>query len=130
MNEHLQDYIFRDQTIKLPRQWVELEDLREIAIENEYKEHQNLPDLLQSQGIDVNGDKVDFTGVNLSLLNRGTISSEFLKTIIDSNFQDEFLNVQDLYQFLQEIEFEKLGKPMEPSDYEFNLVLSALQNMM
>jgi hypothetical protein len=132
MENEIHKYLVGNIKLLLPRQWVPIEELKEIAVGIDFPEHDNLSNILQEQGIDVKGDKADFTGVNISLLEKGIISSEFLKIIIESNFSEEFVEVNKLIQLFKNTNFEKPSNKElsqdedEDEDEDVNKVISAL----
>jgi hypothetical protein len=70
--------------------------------------------------------KADFTGVNVFLLKKGLFSSEFLKIILDTNFDSDFIKSQDLIALFYDFSIEENS---EVTIEEARVVISALKDL-
>ena len=130
MNEKLHDYNFGELEIKLPRHWVPISELDQIAEEfSQESGTQNNYDtlkILKEKNIDVKNDKADFNGVNFFLLHLGLINGEFLSRIMKYNFKDSYTNIDHLCSYI-----EILKKQYSMSlDEDEEIVVSALRELV
>lgn len=128
MENEMRVYGIGDTQLDLPRQWVPTEDLRDVASELGYENDMPLEQVLRDNGIDIDPDteKADFTGVNIFLLKKGLVSSEFLKTIIDSNFDNDFIKIQELVALIHDF---KVDESSEVTVEEARVVISVLKDL-
>ena len=128
MENEMRVYSIGDTEIDLPRQWVPIEDLRDISSELGFENEAPLEQVLRESGIDIDPDaeKADFTGVNVFLLKKGLFSSEFLKTILDSNFDNEFVKSHELIALFYDF---KIEEGSEVTVEEARVVISALKGL-
>jgi hypothetical protein len=128
MENELRVYSIGDTEIELPRQWVPIEDLRDITSELGYDSEKPLEQILKDSGIDTDSDlgKADFTGVNIFLLKKGLFSSEFLKTILDSNFDNDFIKSHELISLFYDF---KIEENSDVTIEEARVVISALKDL-
>lgn len=132
MTTEINNYNFGNTKITLHRKWVPVEELEKIANEFGFSSSDTLQDVLIDSGIDIKetsqGKKLaDFNGVNFYLIGKGVVSQEFLCSILDYNFEDEYVPVIDIFNVLGEI---MKSIKEEPSTEEVNTVLSALKEVV
>lgn len=98
-------YKIGDYEVILSRHWVDIDYLKDIANEFNYDSPEELEQVLKSNGVDIEEGKADFTQINIFLLERGVISTEFLNLILNNWFDiQEHYYLADLLILLGEIE--------------------------
>lgn len=124
MENEFYSYEIGDEQIELPRNWVDVEELREYAKEFGFQDSTNLERVLLESGVDVKDGKADFNQINLFILARGVISSEFLTKIMNSKYgEGEYFNVLELIDFLQSL------NEFGPTEADVKNVVSALKRL-
>lgn len=124
MENEFYSYEIGDEQVKMSRNWVDVEELREYAKEFGFQDSANLEEVLLESGVDVKDGKADFNQINLFILARGVISSEFLTKIMNSKYgEGEYFNVLELIDFLQSL------NEFGPTEADVQIVVSALKRL-
>lgn len=131
MSEGLHGYNFGEMTINLPRHWVPISELDQIAEEfSEKRGMENNYDtlkILKEKNIDVKDGKADFNGVNFYLLQLGLINREFLSGIMEHNFSESYTNIEHLSSYLKILQRQIGGEILNNEEKE---VISALEKLV
>ena len=132
MSNEIHKYQFGGLEVELPRKWVPLAELEDIAKDFGFQNSDDLEGIFMSLGIGLkalpNEEKqADFNGVSFYLLGEGLISAEFFSSILNHNFGDDYVPVIEIFDFI--------GKLMNsvkngPTVKEMNMVVSSLKRLV
>lgn len=105
MENEIYNYSFGELELKLPRKWVKLDELEDLAGELGFELVDDLVDILGESDVEIKDDMADFNQVYFFLMKRGIAPLDFLIDVINAHYQNErYTPFSDLINFLAALE--------------------------